>query len=272
MEINKEVGKLLCSVKEKGPLVHHITNYVTVNDCANIVLALGGSPVMADAKEEVSDMVSIASALVINIGTLNHTTVESMIIAGKKANELDIPVILDPVGVGATPYRKEIALKLINEVKFSIIKGNLAEIKILNGMKAVSKGVDSEETSSDDAKDVAKDLAKKLDAVIAVTGKSDYISDGKSIFKIENGIEMLKTITGSGCMTASLIGTFAGVTKDYLIAASAGVMTMGIAGEIAYEKLNKCDSGSGSFRMKLIDSIFNLTAEDFLKRGRVYEG
>lgn len=271
MEINKEVGNLLLSVKEKGPLVHHITNYVTVNDCANIVLALGGSPVMADAKEEVSDMVSIASSLVINIGTLNHVTVESMIIAGKKANELGIPVILDPVGAGATPYRKDAALKLINEVKFSVIKGNLAEVKVLNGMKAASKGVDSEEISVDDAEKVAKELAKKLDTVAAITGKTDYISDGSNIIKVENGHEILKKVTGTGCMTASLIGTFSGVTKDYLMAATAGIMTMGISGEMSYEKVCKNGLGSGSLKVNIIDSVFNLTQEDFLKRGKAYE-
>lgn len=271
MEINKKIENLLYSIKKEGPLVHHITNYVTVNDCANIVLALGGSPVMADAKEEVADMVSIASSLVINIGTLNHTTVESMIIAGKKANELGIPVILDPVGAGATPYRKETALKLINVVNFSVIKGNLAEIKVLSGMKAASKGVDSYEISTDNAKEVAKNLAKKLKTVIAVTGKTDYISDGLSTIEIQNGHEILKNITGTGCMTASLIGTFAGVAKDYLMAATAGVMTMGIAGEIAHEKISKSNLGSGSFRVNLIDSVFNLTYEDFLKRGKAYD-
>lgn len=272
MEINKEIGELLYKVKEKNPLVHHITNYVTVNDCANIVLAIGGSPVMADAIEEVEDMVSISSSLVINIGTLNKRVVEAMIAAGKKANKLNIPVILDPVGAGATPYRKETALRLINEVKFSVIKGNFSEIKILSGMSALCKGVDSEEASLDSAEAISKELSKKLKAVIAVTGKTDFISNGTRVIKIENGHETLKKVTGTGCMTASLIGTYLGVTKDYEMAAAAGVMTMGLAGEIAAEQMINEKFGSGTLRAKILDSVFNLNYEDIVKRGRAYEG
>ncbi|HEY5561483.1 MAG TPA: hydroxyethylthiazole kinase [Clostridiaceae bacterium] len=270
MEINEKFKELLKGVKENKPLVHHITNYVTTNDCANIVLAIGGSPVMADAIEEVEDMVSIASALVINIGTLNDVKVESMIRAGKKANEIGVPVILDPVGVGATPYRKETALRLIKEIKFSIIRGNMAEIKILNGMSALSKGVDSEETQSDNGKDIAKELAQKLNTVVAVTGKVDYISDGTGVITLNNGHEMLSNVTGTGCMSTSLIGTYCGVTKDYLVAAAAGIITMGIAGEIAHNNLIG-NEGSGSFRVKLMDAIYRFSQEDFDNIGKAYE-
>jgi hydroxyethylthiazole kinase len=270
MEINEKFKEFLCRIKEKKPLVHHITNYVTTNDCANIVLAIGGSPVMADAIEEVEDMVSIASALVINIGTLNSVTIKSMIRAGKKANEIGVPIILDPVGVGATPYRKEVALRLIKEVKFSVIRGNMAEIKTLSGMNALSKGVDSEEIQSDNAKDIAKELALKLNTVVAITGKIDYISDGSKVISLKNGHEMLASVTGTGCMSTSLIGTYCGVTKDYLIAAAAGILTMGIAGELAYERLSGTE-GSGSFRVKLMDAIYNFSSEDIDKMGKAYE-
>ncbi|MFL0250567.1 hydroxyethylthiazole kinase [Clostridium neuense] len=270
MEVNEKFKELLCSVKEKKPLVHHITNYVTVNDCANIVLAVGGSPVMADDINEVEDMVSIASSLVINIGTLNSRTIEAMVKAGKRANKLGIPVVLDPVGVGATPYRKETALRLIKEIKFAVIRGNLAEIKILCGMNAASKGVDSEETLTDDAKEVAKVCAKNLNTVVAITGVNDYVSDGNKVMVLKNGTKMLTTVTGTGCMTTSLVGTYCGVTKDYLLAAAAGILTMSMSGEKAYEKLTEAE-GSGNFRVRLIDEVFKLKGEDFMRRGSINE-
>lgn len=273
MNNGEDKGKfkeLICSLRAKKPLVHHITNYVTTNDCANIVLAIGASPVMADAIEEVEDMVSIASALVLNIGTLNSAKVESMLKAGKRANELGVPVILDPVGVGATPYRKETALKLLSEIKLSVIRGNLAEIKTLSGMSALSKGVDSEEGTSEDAKTVAKELASKLGTVIVISGAIDYVSDGAKVISIRNGQKMLTDVTGTGCMSTSLIGAFCGVTKDYLYGAAAGIMTMGIAGEIAFERLGDKD-GNGSFRTYIMDAIYNFSDKDITERGKYEE-
>jgi hydroxyethylthiazole kinase len=270
MNSNEKLKELLGGVRNKKPLIHHITNYVTTNDCANIVLAIGGSPVMADAIEEVEDMVSIASALVINIGTLNSLKVEAMLKAGKKANELGIPVILDPVGVGATPYRKESALKLLSEIKFSVIRGNLAEIKTLCGMNSLSKGVDSEEAISEDAKIIAKDLAGKLDCIIVISGAIDYVSDGTKIISVRNGHRMLTDVTGTGCMSTSLIGAYCGVTKDYLTAAAAGIMTMGIAGEIAFERLKDLQ-GSGSFKVNIIDAIYKFSYRDIAERGNYEE-
>lgn len=270
MEIREKIAELLCSVRKAKPLVHHITNYVTTNDCANTVLALGGSPVMADAIEEVEDMVSIASALVINIGTLNSMKVEAMLKAGKKANEIGVPVVLDPVGVGATPYRKEAALKLLKEIKFSVIRGNLAEIKTLSGMNALSKGVDSVEAASDDAKSIAKELAAKLKSIIVISGAVDYVSDGMKVISIKNGHRMLTDVTGTGCMSTSLIGVYCGVTKDYLAAAAAGIMTMGIAGEIAFESLGD-NKGSGSFRVNLIDAINKFSKRDVVEKANYEE-
>lgn len=269
MEICKEIAKLLKEVKNKKPLVHHITNYVTVNDCANITLALGASPVMADDIEEAADMASVSSALVINIGTLNKRTIESMLSAGKKANEKGIPVVLDPVGIGATDLRTKTAEKLISEIKFSVIKGNMSEIKAIAGIKGKIKGVDSEDSEAGGEK-IAKDLSSKLNCIIAITGEKDIVSDGKRICTIENGHKMLSEVTGTGCMTASLVGSFSGVTKDYYLAAAAGICAMGIAGEKAYKSL-KGNEGIGTFRIRLFDGIYNLKEDDFIEGGRINE-
>ncbi len=273
MEIYENIYNSLLKVKEKNPLVHHITNYVTVNDCANIVLAIGGSPVMADDEREVEEMVSIASSLVINIGTLNSRTVQSMLLAGKRANKLNIPVVLDPVGVGATSYRTEVAKKLIEEVHFSVIRGNLSEIKNIAGIKVATKGVDTSEigdTSSKmkDEKEIAQQLSKKLNAVIAITGEVDCVSSKDKNYYIANGHKILSEITGTGCMCSSLIGSFCGAESDYLMAAVAGIASMGIAGEIAYEKTKNL--GIGSFKASLMDSIYNLDLNIYKERSKIY--
>lgn len=256
---NEDFIELLSKIKTKKPLIHHITNYVTANDSANIVHSIGASPIMADAIEEVEEIVSKASSLVINMGTLNSTRLEAMLKAGKKANELGIPVILDPVGVGATTFRKDAAFKLLKEIKFSVIKGNLSEIKALNGMDALSKGVDSEELDSENSKEVVKALSQKLNTIVASTGEVDYISDGNRIAIVKNGHKMLSEITGTGCMSTSLIGAYSSVTKDYFSAAIAGITTMGIAGEIAYEKLSASE-GNGSFKVYLLDAVYRFSA------------
>lgn len=267
MDIAKECAEALKAVKEKKPLVHNITNYVTVNDCANVVAAIGASPVMADDINEVEDMVSIASALVINMGTLNERTVASMILAGKKANALGIPVVFDPVGVGATPYRNRVAAILLDEVQFAVIRGNMSEIKFLSGLAVQTKGVDSvaDETGGVEA---AKGFAAKMNCVAAVTGKTDIITDGEKVCLIDNGHEILTGVSGTGCMTSSLVGTFCGAVEDTFIAATAGVLTMGLAGELAQKTLKEKE-GIGTFRMRLFDSIFGLEAETILKEGRM---
>lgn len=277
METCKKISGLLYCLREKTPLVHHITNYVTVNDCANITLAIGASPVMADDISEVRDMVSLASSLVINIGTLNSRSVESMLAAGKKANELNVPVVFDPVGAGATPYRTEVARKIISEIKLAVIRGNLSEIKTLYGLNVQTKGVDSSEIVSlkreelSEEKEMAKDFANKLNTVIAITGAVDIITDGKIIYSVENGHKIMSKVTGTGCMCTSLIGSFLGASKDYLSAALAGVVSMGIAGETANELLDKKQEGTGSLKVKIIDAIYKLSDEVILKRGKVYE-
>jgi hydroxyethylthiazole kinase len=267
MGLISDVAELLKELKKKSPLVHNITNYVTVNDCANILLAIGASPVMADDVEEVEEMVAIAAALVINIGTLNNRTVESMIKAGKRANELGIPVILDPVGVGATTLRTKVTELLLENVKISVIRGNMSEIKIISGINTEIKGVDS---IADDngAEEIARQLSKKIGAVVAITGVRDVIAQMDRVAFIENGHKMLSRVTGTGCMTTALIGAYAGAGKDCFTAAVCGIMTMGLAGEKAYASLN-AGEGVGTFRMRLFDSIYNMTPEDLIEGGKL---
>jgi len=266
------VAELLKSIKETKPLVHHITNYVTVNDCANVTLAIGASPVMADDIGEVEDIVSIAQAVVINIGTLNARTIDSMIAAGKKANALGKPIILDPVGAGASNLRNQTTLKLIKQVQFTVIRGNLSEILFIAGLSANTKGVDASEadlqTSTDTAAHTASTLAKKLGCVVAITGATDYLSDGTRNVTIENGHKALGNITGTGCMCSSLIGSALGASSDYLLAATAGVLFMGLSGELAYEGEGK--NGSGSMHITLIDKINTLTADVIEKRAKLH--
>lgn len=270
MEINSKLRTILEKIKENKPLVHHITNYVTVNDCANIVLALGGSPVMADDHKEVEEMVSIASALVLNIGTLNERTIESFILAGKKANQLGTPVILDPVGVGATSLRNQATERILKEVKLSVLRGNMSEIKCIYGIEAATRGVDSVDNPLEGGKDIALQLAKRLNCTVAITGAVDIISDGSRIFYIENGHPIMANITGTGCMSSSLVGVCCGVGEGSLFGAIAGIMIMGIAGEKAQQRLQG-QEGLGSFRVYLMDAISQLTMADIEERGKAHE-
>lgn len=272
-----KVIDLLAKVRDEKPLIHHITNYVTVNDCANITLAIGASPVMADDINEVEEMVSMASSLVLNIGTLNERTIHSMLAAGKKANDLNIPIVLDPVGVGATSYRTGTAKRLIKELNISVIKGNISEISTLYGMDVRTKGVDAEErgdASEDDIQtkiEIAKKLAINLNCVIAITGAKDIITDGTKVYIVENGDAIMARITGTGCMCTSLIGSYAAVANNPLDAALAGILSMGMAGEIAKEKLSISNKGTGSLKVEIMDSIYNLNKDILVKKGKVYE-
>ncbi|MBU5591438.1 hydroxyethylthiazole kinase [Clostridium sp. MSJ-4] len=275
MEICKEFGEQIQNIKDRKPLVHHITNYVTVNDCANITLAIGASPVMADSVHEVEEMVSIASSLVLNIGTINEEKLISMIKAGKKARELNIPVVLDPVGVGATAYRKEAVDRIIKNVHLDIIRGNFSEIKTIFGLQGQGKGVDSEEIHSEkeymeEAIYVAKELSKKLDSAIALSGAIDIIAEGDKVAKVFNGHEIMTKVTGTGCMSASLIGSFLGAKVEAFKSAIFGTASMGISGEMAYEALKqKENQGIGTYRVNIIDSIYNLNYENICKRAHI---
>lgn len=260
------------NVRKLSPVVHNITNYVTVNDCANILLACGASPIMADEPLEAADITSICSGLNINIGTLNERTIKSMFISGKKANELNIPVLLDPVGAGASALRTDTAVKLLSEVKFSVIRGNASEIKTLAGESADTKGVDAGETDAinDDMVETAKKFALKTGAVVAVTGKTDIVTDGTKTFLINNGNKMMSSITGTGCQLSALMAAFAAANKDdILTACAAAVCTMGLCGEKGSGRMTSLD-GNSSYRNYIIDAVYNLTGDD-LERGAKYE-
>lgn len=266
------IDKYLNNIKEKRPLIHNITNYVTVNDCANILLACGASPIMADDKDEVLEITSICDGLNINIGTLNKNTIESMIIAGKKANELGNPVVLDPVGVGASTLRRETAKKLLENIKFSVIKGNISEIKILASGYGHSEGVDASDKdmlTNDNIENIiklAKDFSKKIESIIVITGEKDLIIKEEKVYIAENGNAMMANITGSGCMLNSLICAYCAANKENMLeAVLAGVCNMGICGEKAYFKMINHELGNSSYRNLLIDEIYKLKGEELDK-------
>jgi len=249
----EETAEILGKIKEKKPLIHHITNWVTIYDCANIVRAIGALPVMAHAKEEVEQMTSIANALVLNIGTLTTGLIESMILAGKKANEKNIPIILDAVGVGATDLRTNKAKEILEKVKVNIIKGNASEIGTLAGVKAETKGVEAVNVEADLMK-LAKKLATEKDAVVVITGKEDIVADKENIYICKNGHDMLGKFVGTGCMVASVIACFAAVEKDYVKAAASALVCFGITGELAARRA----TGPGTYKESFYDEIYNL--------------
>ena len=276
----EQIKNLLPIVRAKKPLVHCITNYVTANDCANAILAIGGSPIMADDLREVADIVKISTALVLNIGTLNSNTVESMIAAGKKANAIGIPVIFDPVGAGASAYRNETTQRLLHSVSMTVIRGNLSEVSFIAGLDVSTKGVDTaEEDSSKDPVAIANKVAKEYNCIAAITGAIDAISDGNRVTRIENGTAALSRVTGTGCMTTSLIGAFCGSifaneatkqnTTNYFDATVAGIASMGIAGEIAESTVH--ESGTGSYRIAIIDAISKLDTNTFTTKAKIHE-
>ncbi len=267
---------LLKNVREKGPMIHNITNYVTVNDCANILLACGASPIMADDEEEVAEITSICSGLNINIGTLNKRTINSMLIAGKKANELGHPQVLDPVGAGASRFRTQTALKLLEELKFSVIRGNISEIKTLALGSGTTKGVDADladkvtEENLDEVVAFVKAFAGKTGAVVAVTGAIDIVADDKKAYCIRNGHPMMSSITGTGCQLSAMTAAFITANPDHILeAAAAAVSVMGYAGQIAYSRLGEMD-GNATYRNYIIDAIYNMTPE-MLEKGANYE-
>ena len=269
-DLISECAALLEKVKHKKPLVHHITNYVTVNDCANITLAIGASPVMADAIEEAADIAAIASAVVLNIGTLNNRTVESMLAAGGSANERGIPVIFDPVGAGASAFRNETARRLLSEVRMDVIRGNISEIRSVAGLSSNTKGVDASEADTfENAAQIARELASKRGCVVVITGAVDIISDGARTAEIRNGHSDMSRVTGTGCMCTSLIGSLCGAAGDAFHGAAAAVLCMGVAGELAHEKAGA--DGSGSFRNAVIDAVSGMDADILKARGKIDE-
>lgn len=249
-----------------NPVIHSITNYVTVNDCANIVLASGGAPIMSDEIEDVGDVISFANALVINTGTLNSRTVESMILAGKLANERNIPVVLDPVGIGATSFRNKVVDRLIEEIKFSVIKGNVSELKFLTSRVNNTRGVDVSETDAINKSNLEgnvelfKKLSKDTNAVIVATGEIDIVTSKDKTYIIKNGSSFMSKITGSGCMLGCVIACYIATNKDRILESTTfAVSAFGVVGELA----EKDCKGSGSFKVALIDNMSNFDYEIF---------
>lgn len=255
---------LINKVKEVNPLVLHYTNEVTINDCANVTLAVGASPLMSYSYEEVEEVVSIASSVVINIGTMNSSKLDLFMEAGKAANKYRKPIILDPVGVFATKTRADFINKLLNKVRFDVIKGNVAEIKYIGGFDVRGQGVDSFD-DGEDISEIIKIVAKKLGCIVVATGEIDTVTDGEKVIRINNGTTKLKSITGTGCMTGSLIGSYIGASENKLNAAAMGVLTMSLSGELA----DKNDVGIGNFKVDLMDNIFNMSEEKLRKYGKV---
>jgi hydroxyethylthiazole kinase len=268
-DMAKKAAESLRRVRERKPLVHNITNFVVMNYTANALLACGASPVMAHAAEEVEEMVSLAGALVLNIGTLSPPWVQAMLKAGKRANALHVPVILDPVGAGATRLRTDSARRLIEALSIQVIRGNASEIISLAGEKSGSrtKGVDSVHTV-DQVTENAAALARELRTTLAITGAVDLITDGERVFRVMNGHAMMGHVTGTGCTATVIIGAFLAVNPDPLEAATTGLSYFGLAGEKAAAR----SLSPGTFQIAILDALYEIKGEDLRAGAKIREG
>lgn len=262
MDLKVQFGEIIDKLRRQKPVIHHITNYVTAESCADIALAAGASPLMADDPEEVEEIVSNADALVLNLGTINFNKMIAMEKAVAIAKEAGIPVILDPVGVMASSMRLEFALKLLERKYISIVRGNFSECSALYNGEVDGYGVDNlaEPTNQGEGLKLAKDAAAKFGCVFAVTGAVDSISNGKQGIVLNNGHPLLEDITGSGCMTSTLCACCAAVSKDMLTAAALGVVVIGQSAELAANFLEKKD-GPGMFKVRLVDAVYHVTTK-----------
>lgn len=264
------ITKALYATRQQTPLVHHITNYVTVNDCANATLAMGGSPIMADDVREAEDIVRISAALVLNMGTLNEDAVSAMLAAGAAANAAGKPVIFDPVGAGASALRNQTVQRILENLHITVLRGNISEVRFVAGCAAATKGVDAADAdgmTDTQAAALARQVAQQLHCTVAITGAVDYISDGQRCFALHSGTPALAKVSGTGCMCNSLIASLAGATSDALVAAIGGVLCMGIAGELAQDH----SRGSGSFRVGLIDELSRMDGATLTERAKLHE-
>jgi len=257
-------GASLGSIRERKPLVHNITNYVVMNETANAILALGALPVMAHAREEVAEMVGLAGALVLNIGTLSEHWVDAMVVAGKAANERGVPVVLDPVGAGATAYRTETARRLLGEIDVTVLRGNAGEVATLVGVEAEVRGVESVGADGDPA-GLARSAAEALGVVASVTGPVDHVSDGSRSAAVANGHPLLASITGTGCMSTAMTGCFLTGKDDPFEAAVEALVAFGVAGEDAAVGAK----GPGSFHVALYDALAGLDPATLTGRAKV---
>jgi hydroxyethylthiazole kinase len=263
----KRAGELLSAVREKRPMIHHITNDVVTNFTANVTLCVGAAPVMAPCEREVEEMVSYAGALLLNIGTLNDAQVQSMLVAGRRARELGVPVVLDPVGAGATDLRTVAARTIMEKVKLAVIRGNAGEVLTLTGEGGKVRGVDSlEDVGERDA--VITGFARKQKCVVAVTGPVDLITDGVRMVKVQNGHPLLGRVTGTGCAATTVIAAFLAVSKGaHLEAAACALAAMGLAAEAAASK----SAGPGTFVPQFLDALAGLDAKALRKGARIEE-
>jgi hydroxyethylthiazole kinase len=257
-------GEGLRRLRERKPLVHQITNYVVMNETANATLALGALPVMAHAREEVEEMAALAGALVLNIGTLSPHWVDAMIAAGVAANEQGVPVVLDPVGAGATRYRTDTARRILDEVDVTVLRGNAGEVATLVGVDAEVRGVESIAAGSDPG-ELARTAATRLGVVASVTGAVDHVSDGDAVVAIANGHELLASITGTGCMASAVTGCFLAVAESPFDGAAEALVAFGVAGEDAA----RVAKGPGSFHVGLYDALAALDPATLSARARV---
>jgi hydroxyethylthiazole kinase len=274
LEEKRMLHEIWDAVHRCAPLIHNITNYVTVNDCANILLACGASPIMADDIAEVEEITTLCAGLNINIGTLNSRTIPAMFAAGKKARELGHPVVLDPVGAGASTLRTQTACRLLQEVGITVIRGNISEVKTLALGSGTTKGVDANladvitEDSLLDAVKFAKSYAEKMNVLVVITGAIDIITDGARAICVRNGDPMMQRVTGMGCQLSALVTACVAANPDMVMeAAAAAVCAMGLCGEKALARMTAQD-GNSAFRSYLIDAIYNLTGEELEREAR----
>jgi hydroxyethylthiazole kinase len=260
LNLAESTAQSLALIRERTPLIHNITNFVVMNDTANVLLALGASPVMSHAVREVREMVGYAGALVLNIGTLEDDWIESMLAAGEEANARNIPVVLDPVGAGATTYRTTTTERIRSAVRVAVVRGKAAELATIAGMEAKIRGVDSVASGAPDA--AARLAAARFGGAAVVSGAVDYVADATRAAEVRNGHPMMGRITGSGCMATALVGAFLAVERDPFLAGVEAMIAFGIAGELAAER----SSGPGTFHMNLMDAVADLDEATILAR------
>ncbi len=266
----------LDNVRSNSPLIHNITNYVTVNDVANVLLAIGASPIMADEPSDAAEITKICGGLNVNIGTLNKRTIKAMFASAKNAQELGHKLLLDPVGAGASALRTNTAVKLLNKFRFDVVRGNISEIKTLALGSGTTKGVDADiadavtESNLEKSVAFAKDFAAKKNCVVAITGAIDLVSAADRCYVIRNGRAEMSRITGTGCQLSAVTAAYAVANPDNILeSTAAAVCSMGLAGQLAWKRMQEGD-GNSTYRNRIIDALFNMTGDD-LEKGAKYE-
>lgn len=261
------LAEILRQSRRVHPLVHCISNHVTSNDCANLLLAIGASPIMADDPEESAEITALCSGLVLNLGTPSPRKIEAMLLSGRTANALNLPVVLDPVGVGSSQLRRGAALHILENIRLSAIRGNASEIRTLAEGTKAHRGVDADEDENASLHH-ARLLARKTGAVVLRTGAEDIVTDGHTLYRVQNGCPMMKTVTGAGCQLSALTGAYAAANPENMLAAVlAAGCAMGLCGEIAHRRLRPGD-GNASYRNYIIDALFSLTPEQLEEEAR----